>query len=251
MPNVSSKNGIRKERRVSTRAVAIFFVALALCSLMTGFTIRNKSNLERLTMERLILEHSVKITEVISKLLHKTQALSALVIQGNGGIENFDRVAATIVDDPAILNILIAPNGVVSHVYPEEGNEKLVGFNILGGDDAGNREAVAAYESDALVFGGPFELMQGGRAMVGRLPVWIDESNNVKRFWGLVSVTLKYPEALDGAALDSIEKQGFAYEIWRINPDDGKRQVIMSGKSNVDAERFRFIEKHIPILNAN
>ena len=75
-----------------------------------------------MNMERAIAEKSIKISDVISRLLYKTQALSALVIQSNGAVRDFQRVAATIVDDPAIQNILIAPGGVVSEVYPLDGN---------------------------------------------------------------------------------------------------------------------------------
>ncbi|MFR5881500.1 MAG: hypothetical protein ACLUEQ_12225 [Cloacibacillus evryensis] len=63
-----------------------------------------------------------------------------------------------------------------------------------------------------------------GQALVGRLPVYTGR-DSVEKFWGLVSVTL-YPEALNGAELDQLKAQGFAFEIWRINPDDGKRRVI-------------------------
>jgi diguanylate cyclase (GGDEF)-like protein/PAS domain S-box-containing protein len=54
---------------------------------------------------------------------------------------------------------------------------------------------------------------------------------------------------MDGAKLEEISSQGYDYEIWRINPDDGKRQTIISsylkGKSNMP-----FIEKQLIIKNA-
>jgi len=123
--------------------------------------------------------------------------LSALVIQNDGEIENFKQVAAIIIDDPAILNVLIAPSGVVSDVYPLQGNEAVIGLDFFG-EGAGNKEAVMAKETGQLVFGGPFDLVQGGQALVGRLPVWIDMPDGNNAFWGLVSVTLKFPQILDG-----------------------------------------------------
>ena len=238
-----------KPKKISHRAKAAFLLSVLFCSLLVGVSIRNKSEIERMTMEHLIMEKSIKIAEVISKLLHKTQALSALVIQGDGAIVGFERVAATVADDPAILNILIAPGGVVSDVYPLAGNERLIGFDLLRGGAAGNEEARMAVERDQLVFGGPFNLMQGRRALVGRLPVWVVQ-DGVRTLWGLVSVTLKYPQVLDGAGLTTLEKQGFAYEIWRVNPDDGKRQIISSSSCDYN-QGTRFIERHIPILNAD
>ena len=106
-----------------------------------------------------------------------------------------------------------------------------------------------AREKGQLVFGGPFQLIQGGVGLVGRLPVYTKSAGGDSRFWGLVSVTLKYPDALAGAALDTLETQGFSYEIWRMNPDDGKRQTIASGQNPFDPGKG-FIERSIHILNA-
>ena len=238
-----------KPKKIAPRAKAAFLISVVFCSFLVGISIRNKAEIERMAMEHLIMEKSIKIAEVVSKLLYKTQALSALVIQGDGAIVGFERVAATVADDPAILNILIAPGGVVSDVYPLAGNERLIGFDLLATGQAGNEEARMAVERDQLVFGGPFNLMQGGRALVGRLPVWVTQ-DGVRVLWGLVSVTLKYPQVLDGAGLSTLEKQGFAYEIWRVNPDDDKRQIISSSSHDYN-QGTRFIERHIPILNAD
>ncbi len=235
-------------KKWSSKAIISFLLTWIFTSLITGLIIYNKINIEKMSTEQLIMEKSLKINEVISKLLYKTQVLAVLVIQTDGKIENFERVAATIVDEPAILNVIIAPSGVVSHVYPVQGNEKVIGFNLLG-DGTGNKEAMMAKETGQLVFGGPFHLVQGGQALVGRLPIHLKQPDGSKKFWGLVSVTLKYPQVLDGAGLDMLETQGLAYEIWRINPDNQEKQSIAS--SSLSNKHEKFMEKHIPILNAD
>lgn len=236
-------------RSISGGSVLAFFMSLTLCLGLVSLAVHHKSNLEKMNMERAIAEKSIKISDVISRLLYKTQALSALVIQSNGAVRDFQRVAATIVDDPAIQNILIAPGGVVSEVYPLDGNEKVLGHNLFG-KGAGNTEAMLARRKGQLVLGGPFHLVQGGEALVGRLPVWTHWPGGVKVFWGVVSVTLKYPDALREAGLDSLEREGFAYEIWRTNPDDGKRQIIAHSGYSYNGDVL-FVEKHISILNAD
>lgn len=188
-----------------------------------------------------------KINSVISKLLYKTQGLAALVIQNDGNIYDFERVAATIMDDPAIKNLILAPNGIVSHVYPLEGNEKAMGLNYFS-EGAGNKEAIAAKDSGQLVLGGPFELVQGNQALVGRLPVYLNREGK-SEFWGLVSVTLKFPEALEGAELEQLKNQGFAYEIWRISPDTNQRQMITNSNYSYN-ESANYVEQKMSILNA-
>lgn len=227
-----------------------FLGVLVLGLSLTLLTIQQRLRLEELTMERLIIDKSIKITETISALMAKTQALAALVIQNNGIVGDFERVAATLADDPSIHNLLLAPDGVVQYVYPLTNNEGVLGYNLLS-DGPGNKEARQAMETGQLVFGGPFNLVQGGQALVGRLPVWFaDKHTGEQSFWGVVSVTLKYPEVLRGAGLSTLGLEGFAYEIWRTNPDDGQRQVIASNTEGTISSA-RHMETHIPILNAN
>ncbi len=244
--HVKSKPGAGKTLSFST--MASFGICLLLCTVLITVTVVNRNNVERLEMEQLIMEKSVRISDVISRLLYKTEALAALVVQGNGEMENFERVAATICDDPAIMNVLIAPEGVVSAVYPIQGNAAVMGLDFFS-EGQGNNEAVMAKNLGQLVFGGPFALVQGGQALVGRLPVYLDDQAGQEAFWGLVSVTLRYPEALKAVGLELLETQGYAYEIWRYSPDDGQVQVIANGDM-VYNESARFIEMEIHILNA-
>lgn len=245
--SVKRHNGIFRQQ-VSLVAVAAFFASLCLCGLILVAMTTNKADLDRLTMEQLIIEKSLKLTEIVHKLLYKTEALAALVIENNGEVNNFERVAATLLDDPAIANVLVAPAGVVSHVYPLRGNEGVLGFDFFR-ESAGNREALVAKETKQLVFGGPFDLVQGGQALVGRLPVFMNAPDGGKTFWGLVSVTLKYPRVLDGLGLAVLEKQGYAFELWRVSPDTGERQVIAASDYGYN-KNARFIEKEVKILNA-
>lgn len=226
----------------------VFLFAMALCIGITYAYVRNEIQLETVRMEHLALTKSNKVSGVLEKLLFKTQTLSTLVIQGNGEVEDFERTAATIIDDPCIANLILAPAGIVSMVYPLEGNEAVLGMNYFS-EQAGNREAMQARDSGQLVLGGPFELMQGGQALVGRLPVFLPDASGNDSFWGMVSVTLKYPQALDGAELDQLKEQGFAFEIWRISPDTAEKQIIAKSDYEYD-EHTNYVEERLPILNA-
>ena len=84
---------------------------------------------------------------------------------------------------------------------------------------------------------------------MGRLPVFINEPDGAKRFWGLVSVTLKYPQALAGAGLEKLKILGFDYEIWRQNPDTNERQIIASSGHSHNSTR-NYVEKQLSVKNA-
>lgn len=52
-------------------------------------------------------------------------------------------VKHNVADETGVLlkNFAIAPNGVVSHVYPLDGNEQLIEFDFLDTSREGNLEA--------------------------------------------------------------------------------------------------------------
>jgi len=83
--------------------------------------------------------------------------------------------------------------------------------------------------------------------LAGRLPVYLDAKKT--NFWGLVSVTLRFPEALNNAELGRLRMQGYEYELWRINPDTGEKQVLDSNIKNANPNA-RYLESSIQFLNA-
>lgn len=241
------KMNTNKTKRLC-KFIVVFLVCFVICIFVTITYIQNKCQLEYVQMEHVASTKANKVNNVISKLLYRTQTLSALVIQKNGDVRNFEEVAATIIDDPAIKNVIIAPDGIVSNVYPFKGNEKVIGLDYFS-DAAGNKEAAAAKQLEQLVLGGPFDLVQGGQALVGRLPVYLDGEQDGKQFWGIVSVTLSYPQALDGAELEELKEQGFAYEIWRISPDDNERQIIANSNYTYN-KNANYVELPMSFFNA-
>lgn len=248
MRNEKGRSG-RPRLGITPQAAGVFVLSLLICTLLIVTATKSRMDNDRYSMEQIILEKSLLVSDSVSRLLYKTQALAALVVQSDGEIQNFEKVAQTILDDEAILNVLVAPGGVVQEIYPPEERAVMLGFDFFS-DMAGNTEAQFAVDKGELVVSGPFLGAQQREILSGRLPVWLDNADGSRRFWGIVSVTLKYPEALAGAGLDSLEKQGLAYEIWRVNPDDGQRQIIASSPYAYDTEA-RYIEKKISILNAD
>lgn len=215
---------------------------------MVGVVIVNKERSEALQQEQFILEKSLRIQEALSRLFFRTEILAALIRQGNGYIEDFDAIAALIVDDPSISNILIAPDGIVTSVFSTHDDvSSMIGHNFFD-ESSGNIEAIKALEMGELVMAGPFMAVQGHMILAGRLPVFLDTERT--NLWGLVSVTLRFPEALDNAELSRLRIQGYEYELWRINPDTGERQILDSNIQDASADA-RYVEERIQFLNAN
>jgi diguanylate cyclase (GGDEF)-like protein len=134
------------------------------------------------------------------------QGLAAqLVYQEGLPPGEFTAIAAELRrNNPYILNLALAPGFEIRQVYPPQGSELTLGLNLLQ-DEAQKGPMLRAINLDAPVLAGPFELRQGGNAVVGRMPVWVNR-DGVPRLWGAVSVALNYEKLMADAGVDRLEK---------------------------------------------
>jgi len=104
--------------------------------------------------------------------------------------QRFEQLASRIFDDDSQLrSIAVAPDLVVSMTYPLKGNERIIGFDYRAGG-VQRDAAMRVVETGKLVLAGPVELVQGGRGIIGRFPVYVGESLNSRMFWGLVAAVI-------------------------------------------------------------
>src|SRR6185369_10409670 len=114
--------------------------------------------------------------------LSVTYALAALVKLGKGQVADFEHVAQEFLPHyPGVSALQLAPAGVIRQSVPLAGNERAIGHDLLA-DEKRNKEARLAIETQRLTLAGPFKLIQGNEAMVGRLPVYLGDAR--ERFWG-------------------------------------------------------------------
>lgn len=210
------------KKRASNFTLAILSFLVALAALLGAvFALWGiKQGIEQQELRLLAISTANKITKVITDRIWKAETLATLIVQGHGEIEDFDKIAAILVNDPAVLNVSLAPGGVVRQIFPLHGNEAVIGLDYL--NSGGASEARWARDTGKLTLAGPFTMVQGGQALTGRLPVYLEDGN----FWGFVGIALAYPDVLESAFLDELFQQGFSGEIWRMNPADDSRQSI-------------------------
>ncbi|MDR3631252.1 MAG: diguanylate cyclase [Desulfocapsaceae bacterium] len=205
-------------------AVAIFLIALVLSAVIIFLSEKNHRQVERARVLHIARDHAFTLQLNIERALSATYSLAALVRQGKGNVPDFDATAGELLPFyPGAASLQLAPDGVVRQIVPLAGNEGAIGHDLLK-DRTRNKEAFLARDTGKLTLAGPFDLLQGGVGAVGRLPVFLDKEGTI--FWGFISVVIRFPEILDPAQLSSLVQQDFDYELWRIHPDTGKRQII-------------------------
>jgi PAS domain S-box-containing protein len=177
-------------------------------------------------------EHGNLIEVRVNAALSATHALAALVEQSDGQIRNFDTIAKSLMEHHRdILLLQLAPGGVIRHAYPLPGNEKSLGFDLFA-DPARRKDALLARDSGLLTLAGPQKMVQGGVGVMGRLPIFLTARNSdTPAFWGLAIATLRIPEALGLAGVNQLSADGYAFKLWKKDPNTGKEQIIASAGS--------------------
>ena len=233
------KAGTKKRTRKKRSIIAT--IAAAVCALvLSAFYInlfRHELNSEMERYRYIAENEADHIVTTIDCVMARTNTLKAMIQDHNGDTSFFDYVAENIynnvIDETGITlkNFALAPDGVVSNVYPLEGNESLLGFDFLDTSRLGNLEAKEAYEQGSTLLTNPFELVQGGLGMGGRAPV-ILRKDGKNELWGLVTVTIDYDNLIEVLGLDNLAGMGVNYALSYIDADGSAH--IMQAKGTLD-----------------
>ena len=170
------------------------------------------------------------IITTIDCVMSRTNTLKTMIKENKGDTAWFKEVAEdiyiSIQDETGVSprNFAIAPAGVVSDVYPLDGNEELIGFDFLNTNLEGNLEAKEAYENGNTILTNPFELIQGGVGMGGRASVVL-QNDGTRSLWGLVTVTIDFDNLIEVLGLDNLQGMGVDYSLSYIDPD-GRSQFM-------------------------
>ncbi|MFT5720516.1 MAG: sensor domain CHASE-containing protein [Motiliproteus sp.] len=168
----------------------------------------------------------------LSRSLSTTYMLAIEVQQNKGKIDDFESFAQYVIDNiGGVSNLQLAPDGIIEKIHPLPGNEKAIGHNILK-DDKRRKEAWLAIESKQITLAGPFKLVQGGVAIIGRNPVFINKEGK-PHFWGFVSALINLKDLLAVTDLDLLEEKGYCYQLTRVHPDTKKIDTIAQSATSL------------------
>jgi PAS domain S-box-containing protein len=161
---------------------------------------------QRSQRDRLREKTSAKLEPIRSDLSRNTFAAaflteglaSLITIEGEPSPSRFRALAADLMNNnDAIRNIAIAPDNVVSQVYPLKGNRAILGFRYA--DNAAQWPTVKRMMAEKhMVIAGPVSLVQGGVGIIIRRPIYVVDpvSGGKTRYWGLVSTVIDFPKLI-------------------------------------------------------
>ncbi len=207
-------------------AAIVFGLSMLACVALLHTARSNQILAQRAQVLHLAQDRAQVLQRSIERVLASNYALAAMVQQGEGEIAHFEAaVSRLLASNPQLLALSVSPGGVVRHVVPLKGNEKLIGFDQLN-DPVQKTEAIFTRDTGRLTLAGPLQLAQGGTGVVSRLPVFLTDNQGAGRFWGFTNAAIRLPDLLGPVALNGLRARGYDYQLWRLQTDTGKRQGI-------------------------
>ena len=189
----------------------VFLVGICLLSVFT-YNTNVQIQKDRRTIAKLnVVTYGQRIENDIENGIEITDTLKQLLINGNGQIINFSKVAENLMSS-SIQSVQLAPNGVVTDIYPEEGNE--TGKIDLLNDSKRGEISNYAKDHNITIIQGPIKLKQGGSGLVVRNPVYLEDKNGQEYFWGFTIAVLRVPEIFEDST-NALSKFKYNYRLSR------------------------------------
>lgn len=189
----------------------VFLVGICLLSVFT-YNTNVQIQKDRRTIAKLnAVTYGQRIENDIENGIEITDTLKQLLINGNGQIINFSKVAENLMSY-SIQSVQLAPNGVVTDIYPEEGNE--AGKIDLLKDSKRGEISNYAKDHNITIIQGPIKLKQGGSGLVVRNPIYLEDKNGQEYFWGFTIAVLRVPEIFEDST-NALSKFKYNYRLSR------------------------------------
>lgn len=227
-----NKGGSYIVGRIVSRPVLAGIISSLLFILLGSFLLWQRY---QILIEREQLEMSTIIYLAENNIVQSLQnsysvALSlALLVDNEGNINNFEEIAPQLVDGNANIDVVqLVPGGIITKIYPLAGNREAINYNILQ-EDALKREANKAIETRKMYFAGPFELKQGGIAIVGRLPIFIQNE-----FWGFSAVIIKLENLLKQSGIKKLAGSKYHFQFSKKDPHTEEEIFFLSEAESLE-----------------
>lgn len=199
---------------------SLFFISLLSISLYYISYKRGEWEKDiRANLLEILIGKKSNLEKALSSRIYYTKGVAAYVsVNPDLSTSDFDKLAKELIkQDSIISSMAIAPNCVISAIYPYKGHEEAVGLDLLA--HPARREIVEqTIKTQRTFVAGPVELVEGGIAFISYTPIFnkLPESNG--QFWGMTDIVIYKDVLLKEAAFNTTEN-GFKYAL---KGQDGK-----------------------------
>ena len=219
--------------------LTVFLVGICLLGLFTYNTNSQIQNSQRTLALMNAKTYGQQIEDDLEAGVQITNSLEQILMNSDGQVHDFSKIAKYVMSS-SIESIQLAPNGVVSEIYPDKGNE--AGKIDLLNDEKRSKISNYAKKYHTTITQGPFELKQGGSGIAIRNPVYLEDENGQEYFWGFTIVIVRVPKVFEDST-NALSKFRYTYKLSKQESPWNKKykEVYASTNKMIQPESYDFI----------
>ena len=170
------------------------------------------------------LERYVMVSEILGNCL----------IDGDDLDEaSFSELAEKIPNDEGVIIAFeLAPGGIITAVYPQQGNTVAFKLDMLQEHER-KADAALAKQTGKYTLGGPYELKQGGTGALLFNPVCQTDDSGNSEFWGFVILVIDWDRFMDEINLEYLNEAGFCYRTWAYGRGSEDKVILAQSQSEM------------------
>lgn len=145
----------------------------------------------------------------------------------------------------SVRNIGLAPNNVLNHIYPIEGNEMAIGLVYRDNPDQWP-PVERAMLSRKTVISGPLKLVEGDLAFLSLTPIWINmPGDQEESYWGVASLVINAETLFNNAGITHDEQRSIALVIRGVD-GSGPEGAVFFGEASLFTQQPVTMEVILP-----
>ena len=233
-------------KKIRVHCYIVGLIAFLTALIVGVFLLHNLEKDEKTTGK-----YMAQITEKrVRARLDQYSMLSALlgnyISAGENLDENtFSELAEKIPNEDGVIKAFeLAPEGIVTDIYPKEGNEGAFGLDMLQEHER-KKDAILARDSGKYTIGGPYQLKQGGTGALLFNPVYQDNNSEQGEFWGFVILVIDWDRFIGEINLDYLSDADFCYRIWTYDRGSSDKIILAESQDNM-SDNILTVECAVP-----
>lgn len=220
-------------KKIRLQCYIVGLIAFLTALIVGVFLLHNLEKDEKATGKYMAQITEKRVRARLDQYIMLSDLLGNYISAGENLDENtFSELAEKIPNEDGVIKAFeLAPDGIVTDIYPKQGNEGAFGLDMLKEHER-KKDAILARDSGKYTLGGPYQLKQGGKGALLFNPVYKDNNSDHGEFWGFVILVIDWDRFIGEINLDYLSDADFCYRIWSY--DRGSSDKIILAESQDD-----------------
>ena len=220
-------------KKIRLHCYIVGMIAFLTALIVGVFMLHNLEKNEKTTGKYMAQITEKRVRARLNQYIMLSDLLGNYISAGENLDENtFSELAEKIPNEDGVIKAFeLAPDGIVTDIYPKQGNEGAFGLDMLKEHER-KKDAILARDSGKYTLGGPYQLKQGGKGALLFNPVYKDNNSDHSEFWGFVILVIDWDRFIGEINLDYLSDADFCYRIWSY--DRGSSDKIILAESQDD-----------------